>query len=127
MEADRRPWRGRARDRGLVVATGPPASAATAGALPVGCGGQYSTIGATVKAATAGATIDVCKGTYNEDVAVDKAVTLVGQGAIVDAAKLDNGFDVSASGATIEGFTVEKAIGEDILVAPPRAGRWSSG
>lgn len=113
---------------GLVLVGGPVAGAATApAALQVGCGGAYSTIGAAVAAATAGATIEVCKGTYNEDVAVTKAVTIVGNGAIVDAAKLDNGFDVSAPNVTIEGFTVEGAVGEGILVAPTKGGPAVSG
>ncbi|MDA8033029.1 MAG: right-handed parallel beta-helix repeat-containing protein [Actinomycetota bacterium] len=108
---------------GLAAAGGPLAGAsAPAGTLQVGCGSSYTTIGAAVKAAAAGDTVQVCSGTYTEDVAVTKPLTIVGSGAVVDAANLDNGFTVSASGVTIQGFTVEHAVGEGILVAPTKGG-----
>lgn len=82
-----------------------------------GCGNAtYSTIGAAVAAANAGDTVTVCPGTYLEDVVVDKAITLTGQNATIDATGLDNGVQVLASDATVQGFTVENAIGEGILV-----------
>jgi parallel beta-helix repeat protein len=58
----------------------------------------------------------VCPGTYPEDVVVDKAITLTGQNATIDATGLDNGVQVLASDVTVQGFTVENAIGEGILV-----------
>lgn len=82
-----------------------------------GCGNAaYSTIGAAVAAASAGDTVKVCPGTYAEDVVVGKALTLTGQNATIDASGLDNGVQVLASGVTVQGFTVENAIGEGILV-----------
>jgi parallel beta-helix repeat protein len=87
------------------------------GAKGSGCGNAaYSTIGAAVAAASPGDTIKVCPGTYPEDVAVDKALTLTGQNATIDATGKDNGVQVLASGVTVQGFTVMNAIGEGILV-----------
>lgn len=103
---------------GIVVTAGPVASAAPATTLQVGCGGSsYPTIGGALSAANPGDTIVVCPGTYGGGVMVDKAVTLIGQDATVDATGADTGFTVSASGATVEGFTVENATGEGILVS----------
>jgi parallel beta-helix repeat protein len=82
-----------------------------------GCGNApYSTIGAAVAAASVGDTVKVCPGTYPEDVVVNKALTLVGQDATIDASGHDNGVQVVASGVTVQGFTVVNAIGEGILV-----------
>jgi len=87
------------------------------GAKGSGCGNAaYSTIGAAVAAASPGDTIKVCPCTYPEDVAVDKALTLTGQNATIDATGKDNGVQVLASGVTVQGFTVMNAIGEGILV-----------
>lgn len=89
-----------------------------------GCGNaKYSTIDAAVAAASPGDTVVVCPGTYPEDVVVAKALTLVGHGATIDAAGLDNAVQVLASGVTVEGFTATSAIGEGILVgALPQGG-----
>jgi len=82
-----------------------------------GCGNAaYSTIGSAVAAASAGDTVKVCPGTYPEDVVVDKTLTLIGQDATIDATGQDNGVQVLASGVTVQGFTVENAVGEGILV-----------
>ena len=99
-----------------VLGTG-TASAAT-GTLRVGCGhGSYPTIGAAVSAAASGSTIIVCPGTYREDVLVPKTLAIVGLGhPVIDATGQDNGFNVTASGSRIQGFTVKNAIGEGILV-----------
>jgi len=78
---------------------------------------SYTTIGAAVSAASAGDTIVVCPGVYKEDVVVSTPLTLVGIGnPIIDAAGLNNGVQVTASGSTIEGLTVGYATGEGILV-----------
>lgn len=76
---------------------------------------RYSTIQSAVTAATPSSTVVVCGGTYAEDVAVSKALTLVGHDAVIDASGKDNGIVVSASHVTIEGFTVRGATGEGIL------------
>jgi parallel beta-helix repeat protein len=76
----------------------------------------YSTINSAVAAASAGNTIVVCPGTYTEDVVINKALTLRGQRATIDAAGLNNAVQVVSSGVTVSGFTLTKAIGEGILV-----------
>lgn len=82
-----------------------------------GCGNAaYTTIGAAVAAASAGDTVKVCPGSYPEDVVVNKALTLIGQNATIDATGQDNGVQVIASDVTVDGFTIENAIGEGILV-----------
>jgi parallel beta-helix repeat protein len=82
-----------------------------------GCGNAaYTTIGDAVAAAPAGATVIVCAGTYKEGVVVDKALTLVGEHATIDATGHDNGVQVLASHVTVRGFMVTGATGEGILV-----------
>lgn len=75
----------------------------------------YSSINAAIGAAPAGATIIVCAGTYTEDVAVTKALQLIGQNAVIDATGLNNGITITASNVTVSGITVENAVGEGIL------------
>ncbi len=87
--------------------------------LEVGCGrDSYHTIGAALSVAHPGDTVLVCPRTYTEDVTVAvPGLTLTGLGhPVIDAAGMDNGIVVTASGVTVQGFTVEKAIGEGILV-----------
>lgn len=87
--------------------------------LRVGCGhGSYGTIGQAVEAASTHDTILVCHGTYREQVTIPatKALDLIGHRATIDATGLDNGITVMGSGSSVEGFTVENAIGEGILV-----------
>jgi parallel beta-helix repeat protein len=79
----------------------------------------FSTIGAAVASARAGDVVRVCGGTYHEDVVLppSKPLTLEGVGnPVIDASGLDNGVTVLASYSVVEGFTVEQAIGEGILV-----------
>jgi nitrous oxidase accessory protein NosD len=57
-----------------------------------------------------------CPGTYHGGVTVTKPLTLIGVGATVDATGSDNGIVVPVPGTAVEGFTVEGAIGEGILV-----------
>jgi parallel beta-helix repeat protein len=82
------------------------------------CGtAAYHSITAATAAVAQGGTVIVCGGTYKEDVAVTKALTIQGRSnATIDATKLTNGFLVTASHATVSGFTVKNAIGEGILV-----------
>ncbi len=77
----------------------------------------YTTIAAAVTAAAPGGHIVVCAGTYREDVTVTKPLTIEGIGATVDATDQINGFTLPApaAGTTVEGFTIENAIGEGVL------------
>jgi nitrous oxidase accessory protein NosD len=87
------------------------------------------TIGHAVSVAPAGATIDVAKGTYQEQVSITESLTLKGENAVIDATGQTGGIipllvgygllvvGPGASGSVVDGFTVEHAIGEGILVA----------
>jgi len=95
------------------------------GARDVSCStAAYPTIAGAVSAAAPGSTVIACPGTYHEDVALAKRVNLQGRRAVIDAAGLNNGIHVTASGARVAGFTVMSAQGEGILVGsvvPPVA------
>ena len=84
----------------------------------------HTTITAAVTASSAGDFIKVCPGTYNEQVVVNKALTLLGAQAGVDARGRSGAagtesivrgagtprttpFNVTASNVTIDGFTVQ--------------------
>jgi parallel beta-helix repeat protein len=77
----------------------------------------YTTISAAVAAASPGSRIIVCPGTYTEDVTVTKQLTIRGIHATVDASGQNNGFTLPtpAAGTSVEGFTIENAIGEGVL------------
>jgi nitrous oxidase accessory protein NosD len=91
------------------------------------------TIGHAVSVAAPGAVIHVADGTYAEQVSITKQLTLVGDGAIINATGQNGGiqplagmgivgygllvFGPGAAGTVVEGFTVEHATGEGILVA----------
>lgn len=76
-----------------------------------------ATIGRAVSVAGAGDTVIVKRGTYHEDVAVTIGLRLRGAGnPTIDATGLANGIVVTGAGATVEGFTVENATFEGILV-----------
>ncbi len=89
---------------------------------------QYSTIGDGVTAAAAQGTVVVCAGTYDEMVTVDKALTLTGQSATIDASGYDNGILITHSWVSVAGFKVENATGEGILAmgTPESTGAVSS-
>jgi len=113
----------------LVVAP----SKAVSGESKACSSAKYHTIPAALKAAKSGDTVEVCAGTYTASTtittgvsaqpkittaaSVPNGVSLVGQpGATIDAKGLDNGVTFfNASGASVSGFTVEKANGEGIL------------
>jgi parallel beta-helix repeat protein len=93
---------------------------------------QYSTISAAVAAARAGDTVVACPGTYTEDVVIQRALTLIGESATINATglggapigavlgqQLYNGITIEASHVTVEGFKVEGAQGEGILAINP--------
>lgn len=93
---------------------------------------QYTTINSAVTAAAPGDAVVVCPGTYTEDVVIQKALTLIGQGATINATGLVgtstgaiigqdpyNGITIESSDVTVRGFTVEGAEGEGILAVNP--------
>jgi parallel beta-helix repeat protein len=76
------------------------------------------TIGYAIAQANAGDTVSVASGTYAESVAVTKRLSLVGDGATVDATGELNGILISGAGAAgtvIQGFTVMNAQLEGIF------------
>jgi nitrous oxidase accessory protein NosD len=76
-----------------------------------------ATIGHAVSLAKDGDAVVVRRGTYKEDVALTAGITLRGVGyPIIDATGLDNGVVVTGADATVEGFDVENATFEGILV-----------
>lgn len=90
-------------------------TATTAGADSSCATASYSTIVSAVSAAAPWTRVIVCQGTYAEDVVVAKPLVLIGQDATVNAAGLRNGFTITSSNVTVEGFTVSGAVGEGIL------------
>lgn len=81
------------------------------------CGGaSFTTIQAAIDAAHPGQEIVVCTGVYDASVAVTKDVRLVGAGRPeIDAAGQNVGILITASGASVQNFTVTGATGEGIL------------
>ncbi len=82
---------------------------------------SYTTISAAVAAAAPGSHIVVCPGTYNEGVQIDKPLVLIGLHAVINASSssFGNGIQIEGpggSGSTVEGFKIEKAEFEGILV-----------
>jgi nitrous oxidase accessory protein NosD len=76
----------------------------------------YSSIGDAVAAAPSGGTVIVCGGTYHEDVLVQQPLKLIGYRATIDATGLENAIQIVASGVTVQGFKLENANGEGLLV-----------
>ena len=99
------------------------ASASTLCVNPGGTGGCYSHIAEAVSAAAAGDTIHVYGGTYKESVVLSKSISLLGEGATINAAGLTRGVYVdgidtaSLSSVHVSGFTIENANFEGVLVA----------
>lgn len=82
---------------------------------------RYTTISAAVAAAAPGSHIVVCPGTYDEGVQIDKPLVLRGIDAVIDAStsSFGNGVQIvgpGGSGSTVEGFKIEQAKFEGILV-----------
>ena len=114
---------------GATITAAPAGAAATLYVAPTGSGGgscaspDYNTISAAVSGAISGDTIDVCTGTYNESVDVNnKQLTIngsVGGTATINATSHPEGVVIQAAGAAgsvLEGFTIENAQGEGVLV-----------
>jgi parallel beta-helix repeat protein len=81
----------------------------------------YRSVNTAIERAAKGDTVHVCAGTYAESVEVTKAITLEGDsGAVIDATGQNVGVDVSASGATVTGLTVQNATGQGIFVHEAR-------
>ena len=115
----------------LAVAVGylVPASLAGQGpgmlwAAPTGSGSACTakapcSLSEAVGSATAGATVKASSGTYDGGVVISTPIDLAGAGgAVLDATTSANGVGIQilASGTTVEGFTVENAPFEGILV-----------
>jgi nitrous oxidase accessory protein NosD len=98
----------------------------------------YSTIQSAVDAASAGSTVVVCTGTYHEQVVLKNPLNLQGEQATIDetgvkpglvvnipglgSTAIDAAVVVGSSNVTIEGFTVQNALGEGILAAGVSSG-----
>lgn len=76
----------------------------------------FATIQAAVTASPAGATVVVCTGAYRGTVTVTTPLTLVGEGAVLQAAGSGPAVTVRSSGVTLRGLIVTGATGEGILV-----------
>ncbi|WP_148266540.1 NosD domain-containing protein [Methanocella arvoryzae] len=84
-------------------------SAAVAKTITVGSGGSYTSIQSAINAASAGDTIVVNSGTYSESITLNKNIILQGSGSPVLSPGGKNGITVTASGATVQGFTIKGA------------------
>jgi parallel beta-helix repeat protein len=76
------------------------------------------TIGYAIAQANAGDTVSVASGTYAESVAITKRLSLVGNGARIDATGELNGVAISGAGAAgtvVQGFTIVRAQLEGIF------------
>lgn len=98
------------------------ASAATLCVNPAGDGGCFSHIADAVGAASPGDIVNVKAGTYAEGLVITKALSLVGDGATIDATGKSQGIRVDGlstqglGGVHVSGFTVKNALLEGILV-----------
>ena len=115
---------------GAAIAAPPAGAATTVFVAPTGSGGgscaspDFNTISAAVTASASSDTINVCPGTYTEMVhVIGKQLTINGSAggasAVINAAGLSNGIVVegaAAAATSIQGFTVQGAQNEGILV-----------
>ena len=77
----------------------------------------YRSVNTAIARASKGDTVHVCVGTYAESVKLSKAITLEGDtGAVIDATGQNVGVEVTASGATVTGLTVQNSTGQGIFV-----------
>ncbi len=78
-------------------------------------GADFTSIQAAVDAASDGDAIIVCDGTYAESVSVTKGISIRSENGAATtklAPGSFNGFVVTADGATVEGFTIDKVNGD---------------
>jgi parallel beta-helix repeat protein len=114
---------------GVTIAAVPAGAATIYFVAPTGSGGgscaapNDNTIAAAVSAASSGDTINVCAGTYDGSVTVNgKQLTINGSEngtATINASGQPEGVTVQGAGAAgtvLEGFTIEDAQGEGVLV-----------
>jgi len=113
----------------VIVAACGVASAATICVIPGGGFGCKPTISAAVAAASSGDVIEVAQGTYNEQVTITKTLSLVAvpfAQPVINALGHSNGIFINGmataplpgvSGVIVQGFKVENANYEGILVA----------
>lgn len=83
------------------------------------CTAQHPcSLATAVATASAGAVVHAGPGTYPAGVVVTSSVTLLGQGAVIDGSSTPNtpGLQILASGTRVQGFTIENAALEGILV-----------
>ncbi len=115
---------------GVTIVAAPAGAATTFFVAPTGSGGggtctspNFNTIAAAVSGAATGDTINVCAGTYNGSVNVNnKSLTINGSvngTATINALGQPEGVTIQATGSagsTLNGFTIENAQGEGVLV-----------
>jgi hypothetical protein len=82
---------------------------------------NFSTIDQAVSAAAPGSKVIVCPGTYDEGVAIEKQLSLIGAGAVIDASTSSTGNAIQivgpgGSGSSVVGFRIEHAKFEGILI-----------
>jgi parallel beta-helix repeat protein len=82
----------------------------------------YRSVNTAIDRAAKGDTVHVCAGTFAESVKVSKAITLEGDaGAVIDATGQNVGVEVTGSGATVTGLTVQNSNGQGIFVHEARS------
>ncbi len=105
----------------VLIAPALPAAAATL-CVNTGGAGCYTTISKALLAAAPGDVINVGPGTYNESLLINKSVSLVGNGATIDATGMPVGIFADGlhypglNAVRIAGFTVKNADREGIFV-----------
>ncbi|MCU1320848.1 MAG: hypothetical protein JWM43_497 [Acidobacteriaceae bacterium] len=98
------------------------ASASTLCVSSNGTVGCYTSIADAVAAASAGDVVTVGAGSYHESIVLTKSLSLVGDGATIDASGLSQGIRVDGltasglGGVHISGFTIKNANLEGVLV-----------
>ncbi|HEX4432654.1 MAG TPA: hypothetical protein VHZ96_25510 [Frankiaceae bacterium] len=81
-----------------------------------GCGSaKFSSIKAAVGATPAWGTVIVCPATYKEDVRIAKPLHVIGYGATINAAGLENAIWIISSHVAVTGLTLKNANGEGLL------------
>ena len=105
----------------IAVSNGPTIRSKAAGVIHIVGSGGFSTINAAVAAASSGDTIKIKTGTYSEQVNVNKSISVVdyGDGSVVidrQCSGTGPGVDITASGVTIKGLTIQNTVGASVLI-----------